>query len=82
MEPMSGAWRVEITRYTGGAQYRLMRFDECCGTFEDIETLVKFKELLKKDRWQRTRLPMREAYKKEYDACIAAIEEAEEQEHG
>lgn len=75
---MSSEWRIEITRYTGGAEYRLMHFDECYGMFDDIAELKIFGDLIKKDLNMEWVIPLRESVRHDYEEIIRVIEAEEE----
>lgn len=74
---MSSEWRIEITRYTGGAEYRLMRFDEQYGRFDDSEELKRFGELIKKDLNMERVIPLRESVRHDYEEIIKAVDAVE-----
>lgn len=74
---MSSEWRISITRYTGGAEYRLMRFDECYGMFNGIEELKRFGDLIKKDLNMERVIPLRESVRHDYEEIIRVIEAEE-----
>ena len=71
---MSSEWRIAITRYTGGAEYRLMRYDECRGRFSDIGELKRFGDLIKKDLNMERVIPLSESVRHDYEEIIRVIE--------
>ena len=74
---LKSEWRIAIMRYTGGAEYRLMRYDECRGCFNDIGELKRFGDLIKKDLNMERVIPMREIVRHDYEEIIKAIEAIE-----
>ena len=70
-------WRIEIVQYTSGAEYRLMRFDECYGMFNGIKELKRFGELIKKDLNMERVIPLRESVRHDYEEIIRVIEAEE-----
>lgn len=71
---MSSEWRIARMRYTGGTEYRLMRYDECRGRFNDIEELKRFGDLIKKDLNMERVIPLRESVRHDYEEIIRVIE--------
>lgn len=71
---LKSEWRIAIVRYTGGAEYRLMRFDECYGMFNGIEELKRFGDLIKKDLNMERVIPLCESVRHDYEEIIKEIE--------